>query len=92
MLSTKYRKKPVVVEAVRFNGSPQWFEVTEWLIAATKKAPSEVGSVNVRDGVAYIHTLEGTMIANAGDYIIQGVKGELYPCREDIFEATYDPA
>lgn len=46
----------------------------------------------VRSGTLEIRTLEGTMTASEGDWIIRGVKGELYPCKPDIFEATYEPA
>jgi hypothetical protein len=89
----KFMKKPVVIEAVQFNGTRHWYEAPEWLIEATKKAPEEVGSLIVSDdGVASIFTLEGVHEASDGDWIIRGIKGELYPCKPDIFAATYDPA
>ena len=43
------------------------------------------------EGFVYVSTLEGTMRADVGDWIIKGVKGELYPCKPDIFQQTYDP-
>ena len=76
----KYRKKPVVIEAVKWLGD----NVTE-IAAFTKSAKFAQDTV-------YIETLEGTMQANVGDYIIKGVKGEFYPCKPDIFEQTYEVA
>lgn len=75
----KYRKKPVVIEAF------QWMldEVPDWC----KK--QEV-YIDVDTCTAHIHTLEGVMAAKPGDWIIKGIKGEVYPCRPDIFEATYE--
>lgn len=86
----KYRKKPVVVEAFRWTGGPDQTEDPEWICDAMR-----AGSVRLEQsgtpGVAMmIETLEGTHRANKGDWIIRGVKGELYPCKPDIFEATYD--
>ncbi len=80
---SKYRKKPVVIEAFRFqidDSAPDWFmdRVTSNIIVTHK------------DGTCDINTLEGIMTSNKGDYIILGVKGEVYPCKPDIFEATYD--
>jgi hypothetical protein len=84
----KYRKKPVVVEAVRLalanEESPM--DVASWL-----HEPSRVLQWDSdRDGGLSIITLEGVMRANPGDYVIQGVSGELYPCKPEIFEATYE--
>jgi len=80
----KYRKKPVEIEAFKFEGhgfqqKPKWFE------EAIRK-----GDASMLGGKATIKTLEGIMTASQGDFIIQGVKGEIYPCKPDIFEATYD--
>lgn len=78
----KFRKKPVVIEAVQFIGSNH----------------KELGLVaQERTGIANsffvygIETLEGFMEATPGDWIITGVKGERYPCKPDIFAATYEP-
>jgi len=86
----KYRKKPVVIEAWRV---PESGYATEehppmWLLEALVdgRAAADRGT-----GIT-IKTLEGEMLGNPGDWIIQGVKGELYPCKPEIFEATYDPA
>lgn len=82
----KYRKKPVVIEAFRLiKGEiiPQWF-IEEW-------DAGNISLIGNEDGMsADINTLEGVMHASPGDYIIKGVHGELYPCKPDIFEATYD--
>jgi hypothetical protein len=81
----KFRKKPVVIEAFELV-HPMHLPV--WLVDAMK-----LGKVDLRgDCSATIETLEGQMRADPGDWIIQGVKGELYPCKPDIFAATYDPA
>lgn len=80
----KYRKKPVVIEAVQWDGGKL---STIALIVAEKSS-----HVRVRDDRSLeISTLEGHMRANVGDWIIRGVQGELYPCKPDIFAATYEP-
>ena len=78
----KFRKKPVVIEAVRWDGDAN----------TANSFLGESYGVNWRyDGEKLIiPTLEGEMIANLGDWIIKGVKGEFYPCKPDIFEATYE--
>ena len=78
-MTSKYRKKPVVIEAWQ-NSDENEFPV--WL--ANVDVGREPG------GVILINTLEGVMKAMPGDYIIKGVKGEVYPCKPDIFEATYE--
>ena len=88
----KYRKQPVVIEAVQFNGTTNWDEAPEWLVEATQKPSNEINSLFVYPPNALIGTLEGPMTAAPGDYIIRGVKGEIYSCREDIFLATYEAA
>lgn len=80
----KYRKKPVLIEAVLWNGV-EVSEVTDWI----SKALQNETITRYRDKVV-IKTLEGDMIASPGDYIIKGVKGELYTCKPDIFESTYE--
>jgi len=85
----KYRKKPVVIEAYLLSGDSMWDDpdanLPEWLQEAIEK-----GVVYYKAGGTYIYTLEGDLHAEHGDWIIQGVKGELYPCKPDIFEATYE--
>lgn len=90
----KYRKKPVVIEAFQMTQQeaegdkelwPAWL-YQAWLDSILFR----VGDREL--GVYGIKTLEGDHAVNHGDFIIQGVKGELYPCKPDIFEATYEPA
>ena len=92
-----YRKKPVEVEAVLWDGE-NVAEVLQWMSNYTgsfKHLPDNgnVGGPGVGHvpalGILEIPTLEGVMEASAGDYIIRGVKGEFYPCKPDIFEMTY---
>lgn len=94
-----FRKKPVEIEAVRYAGGSDrdgyFFDEMkpQWLADAFSIQPGHLGAVWRRiDGTLRIATLEGEMIASPGDWIIQGVKGELYPCKPDIFEATYEAA
>jgi hypothetical protein len=87
----KYRKKPVVIEAFQLrpgseagrNYFPDWFKSAMHRTVEVEGDKSPLTRVR-------INTLEGVMYANVGDFIIQGVKGELYPCKPDIFEATYE--
>jgi hypothetical protein len=75
----EYRKKPVIIEAIEWTGENE----SEILTFTDGKARLSIGEL-------FIDTLEGTMKASIGDYIIKGVKGEFYPCKPDIFEQTYD--
>lgn len=112
---SKFRKKPVVIEAVCWNGftlgltnkpvdldpsnvtdmsckleKPEWMPPVSHVVTGKTEARINLGEV-WRDGDnLWIGTLEGTMIAKPGDWIIHGVKGELYPCKPDTFEATYE--
>jgi hypothetical protein len=93
----KFRKKPVEIEAVQVSWKT-WNEVCAFVgdvISAKNPARSATGfSETCGELAPYIEftipTLEGDMIAKHGDWIIKGVKGELYPCKPDIFAATYD--
>lgn len=77
----KYRKKPVEVEAVLWDGTTKTAsDIMSW-------SGNKVESGN---GLLVIHTLEGEMRATEGDYIIKGIKGEFYPCKPEIFEASYE--
>ena len=75
----KYRKKPVVIEAIRFIGS-NYEEIREFIDQNTLCSDSSI----------VIPTLEGDMVAQKGDYIIKGVQGEFYPCKPEIFKETYE--
>jgi hypothetical protein len=82
----KFRKRPVVIEAMRYDGS-NGAEVADW-------CGGYLDAEYDRDDApqwVLIDTLEGQMRANEGDWVIRGVKGEFYPCKPDIFEATYEP-
>jgi len=85
----KYRKKPTIIEAFRYGREvpPSWF--TE-----KTKSDSYYGKPQIGIGIecCHIQTLEGVMTAQIGDFIIKGIKGEIYPCKPDIFEATYEVA
>lgn len=90
----KYRKKPVVIEAFQMTKERRWNNVDwpTWLNVAWNAKPSE-GAMWCEDGgeQLYCGTLEGVHEITFGDYIIQGVAGEIYPCKPDIFKATYEP-
>jgi hypothetical protein len=83
----RYRKKPVEIEAWRFAGS--WASAYEII---NQDASMVWQSGDDDQGLVFINTLEGQMRADPGDWIIRGVQGEFYPCKPDIFEATYEPA
>lgn len=87
----EYRKKPVVIEAVQFLGfdnTNNFSERPEWLIKAIYK--DETVKLFGEPNELTIETLEGPIYADIGDYIIRGIQGEIYPCKPDIFEVTYD--
>lgn len=98
----KFRKKPVVIEAVQLCWA-QWNEICEFLEdIISEKNPgrhADPDGPSISDACGEeppyleltIPTLEGDHIAKHGDWIIKGVKGEFYPCKPDIFEATYEP-
>lgn len=88
----QYRKKPVVIEAYQFrnragepDGRPQW------LLDAVKAGTVHFHNYALSPPHLTIDTLEGVMRAEIDDWIIKGVKGEIYPCKPDIFAATYEP-
>lgn len=89
----RYRKRPVVVEALPVPAGP---------LDGTERRAAELGALigflgtgtwEINDGLGItIHTLEDDMVANPGDFVIRGVKGEFYPCKPDIFEQSYEVA
>lgn len=79
----KFRKKPVVIDAVQINSS-DYDGMCETIAWCAGRAVDEDGHVIAID------TLEGTMFADPNDWIIRGVQGEFYPCKPDIFEVTYE--
>ena len=81
----KFRKRPIVVEAVRYDGTPE-------SIGAIGKLVDDEGIPFLKEGNSLIiPTLEGAMRVDIGDWIIRGAHGELYPGKPDIFEKTYEP-
>ena len=102
----KFRKKPVVIEARQLTGdAAEWHGVYQWIetntlgsfeplsvIDGSSPYPASGVSIDPRDVRLIISTLEGLHWADPGDWIIRGVQGEFYPCKPDIFNATYEPA
>lgn len=97
----KYRKKPVVVEAIQFvitkeipckfgvRKETNSMEISQWMGKINKAKTIPNGTKEGRVCIE-IETLEGTMLADIGDYIIKGIQDEFYPCKPDIFEQTYE--
>lgn len=91
MTATKrWRKKPVEVEAQQFDGTKT--EAKRLSVEMGGDATFGRAAWNNYEWCLYIETAEGRMRATAGDWIIRDVRGEFYPCKPDIFAATYDPA
>lgn len=100
----KYRKKPVVIEAMRFAGTnAETHAVYQWVEKNTlgtfdfvevtdegKLRPASGVSIDPSDGRMVISTLEGLQWVSVGDYVIRGMGGEFYSCRPEVFEATYE--
>ena len=78
----KYRKKPVIIEAVKWTGE-NVKEIADFM--GVESVPYDLNTHDLS-----IMTLEGVMVAKKGDYIIKGVQGEFYPCKPDIFVETYE--
>ena len=103
-MAQQYRKKPVVIEAQRWTGTPESAtEIIDWALSyedglCVRYNSAQDAYDDGEKGCPYspaslsIDTLEGTMSAEAGDFIIRGVNGEFYPCKPDIFAKTYEPA
>lgn len=89
----KFRKKPVVIEAIQIDKrmditSPEWWANA---IQTNTVILYGMGKFTRDEPFVEIKTLEGVMRGNRGDWVIKGVNGELYPCKPDIFELTYEP-
>lgn len=85
----KYRKKPVIIEAVQWTGK-NTYEILDFGFTGPAPSWGDDFRVNNKNATVEILTLEGKMIGNVGDWVIRGVKGEFYPCKPEIFEATYE--
>lgn len=86
----QYKKKPVIIEAIKWVGGAECCKALDALIGNQSARNIELNGSWDSATEVYIKILEGTMTASLGDYIIKGVKGELYPCKPDIFEQTYE--
>lgn len=90
---SKYRKKPIIIEAFQltldvYDDEQMW---PNWLKQASELNSNIKGAVYRTQGdMLCIYTLEGDYDVSIDDYVIKGIKGELYPCKPDIFEATYE--
>lgn len=87
----KYRKKPVVIEAFQFYVD----NIPDWFMDAVSNNTVILHNCNykrysINEAYCEIKTLEGVHRCNGGDYVIKGIKGELYPCKADIFKQTYE--
>jgi hypothetical protein len=80
-----YRKKPLVIQAIRWDGNIAALDPLFALGVSTA-----VVEQSLDDPTLYIPTLEGRLRIDVGDWVIRGVKGELYPCKDEIFQATYE--
>lgn len=98
MPAKRYRKKPVEIEAIQYDGQNAE-HVKSWaLVRVAARSdlkmkgfdPVEIPAVKMVGNPIYIHTMEGRMRAEPGCYIICGVEGEFYPCQADIFRKTYE--
>ena len=87
----KFRKKPVVIDAVQWDETKTTLKLLQSMGMVAGRHSGHRDRPEECTNLA-IHTLEGSMLAEHGDWIIRGVKGEFYPCKPDIFAATYEPA
>ena len=82
----KFRKKPVVIEAMQFT------EETKDQVFNFVTCNKKPETMNNGESRMWVQTLEGDMLVSIGDWVIKGIQGEFYPCKPDIFDATYEPA
>jgi len=81
---SKYRKKPVIIDAIQWNGN-NFNDICGMMNDESRRISINRGTPEITIG-----TLEGNMKAKIGDWIIKGVNGEMYPCKDDIFQKTYE--
>ena len=86
----KYRKKPIIIDAFEWTGDERQEDDPEWIVKAIMDGDAWFENENSPEVKFMIRTLEGVHEAKIGDYIIQGIAGEIYPCKPDIFRATYE--
>ena len=91
---SKYRKKPVVIEAVQWSGNSNQSEIEKFVGRPLERELQSDTAYEAGQGAPLFYliipTLEGDMKASAYDYIIKGINGEVYPCKPEIFDKTYD--
>lgn len=85
---SKYKKKQLVIEAIQFLSLNDYLSIVEWV--RNSAGDSFADELQYQTPIMIINTLEGAMPASPGDWIIKGVQGEFYPCKPEIFEATYE--
>ena len=86
----KFRKKPVVIEAVQIAKVMDGSIVPEWFTEAIDSGVIDLYGLPGGKAAAKVFTLEGDMVASEGDSLLRGIEGELYPCKPGIFVATYE--
>lgn len=86
----KYRKKPLFIDAFKWTGDREQTEDPKWIIDAIEEGKVWFNNIGTPNATMVIKTLEGNHIANRGDYIIKCANGEIYPCKPEIFEMTYE--
>jgi len=86
----KFRKRPVVIEARQYLCANSSFELLHWINSELYGKDNQSKFAKWTNSVLIIPTLEGDHTAQKGDWIIKGIQGEFYPCKPDIFEATYE--
>ena len=90
----KFRKKPVVIEAVQFVDMESYLAIVNWWKSWKTETLDATEKFEFRGGpksIMLVSTLEGWMSASVGDWIIRGIKDEVYPCKPDIFADIYEP-
>ncbi len=91
MEAGRYRKKPVVIDAMRWDGGPEEATIViDWVIEFEGTARYHEATDDVSESI-YVDTLDATAVLSPGDWMVRGVQGEFYPCKPDIFESTYEP-
>ena len=89
MRAKRFRKKPVEIEAMQGRAYTEFAQIVTWI----NENGGDARATQIDPGPAYmeITTLEGVMRADVGDWVIKGIQGEFYPCKPEIFDATYEP-
>lgn len=86
----RYRKRAVLVDAVRFLGAGGFPAQPGWLLEALATGPYTVGHVSTNSNNVHVRTAEGLTISPPGHWVVRGVEGEVYPCSDSVFRKTYE--